>query len=230
MNSDANKDKQEKSIHDKRKQAYLISVIALMFIAIGAMVYLHQNMSTQKKENNASTQIEKKHEKARQQKPNHAKLAQVNYISSKNKSIDGSFSYNPDSEMPESTIRILGNEYPVVDSFNTEPPVKKFGVWQGIYDTTRHKQIYLAAHAGYGIGNLLFKVKIGDTIETSDINNHKRVYKVKYSRNLNDYGVSYDDGKDYYNETVNNPNEDRIVLQTCYNDVKNLLLYCYPVD
>lgn len=202
------------------KYGACLSVLLLLVLAIYT-VSNNKQADTNKSNKITATTGAKVHAK---------KLPQVKYLSTKNKQIKGSFSYSPDAKMSQSTIRLLSNEYPVVDSYNTEPPFKKFGVWQGLYNTTRKKQIYLVAHAGFGIGNLLFKLKPGDIIETSDVNNHKRNYEVKYSRDLNDYGVSYTDGKDYYDETVNQTNKDRLIMQTCYNDTKNLILYCYPVS
>lgn len=132
-----------------------------------------------------------------------------------------------DEPLAPSTLRTEQGSIQIVDSFNAEPPLDAIGVWQGSLDFSRNRQIFLVGHSGVYAGSLIAGLTVGKTFEVTDVTGTTRKYEVAYTRDLDDYGFSAVDNKDYYKETVDSK-EDRIVLQTCYSDDLNYMVYAYP--
>lgn len=131
-------------------------------------------------------------------------------------------------ELKNSQYEINGYVIDIVDSFNQDPPWYQAGVWQGDLDFSLKQQIFIVAHNGVLPGDTLFMLKEGSTFRVKDKKGVERTYEVKYTRDLNDYGEDTA-GVDHYKDTVDSK-EDRMVLQTCYNDDLNYMIYAYPIS
>ncbi len=129
--------------------------------------------------------------------------------------------------MQPGSMRIHSTDTRVVESYNTEPPLDAAGVWQGVFELQRKKQLFITAHSGVLSGTMIASLEKGDTVELKDYEGVQRTYIVEYSRNLDDYGNDIQTGKNYYDETVNTT-EDRLVLQTCFTSEVNYMVYAYP--
>lgn len=75
-----------------------------------------------------------------------------------------------------------------------------------------------------GIFSTLFGLQNGHEISVTDGSGASRIYKVTNIVEVNDNAVS-DDGTDYWNQITGADGGERIVLQTCINDVRNLIVF-----
>lgn len=73
----------------------------------------------------------------------------------------------------------------------------------------------------------LFSLEIGSQIVVTDANGTPSTYTVQNILHLDDYGISIDDGQNYWDNCIGTAGGERITLQTCINDSVNLMVFAY---
>lgn len=202
-----------------KRTAIILSLwgIALLFVVFGYKTEANKQQA----------------EANKQQEVNKLQLADTTGIPKNNdeNTIKGTFTTDKLRDTLENnTIRIKGNIFPIIDSYKQDPPfTNEVGLWQGVLDVSREKQLFFVAHQGYLSGNSIMSLEPNDIVDVCDKNGLQQAYRVSEIKLMDREGNDpADPSVNYYEETINSQ-ENRILLQTCRNNQVIMIAYAYPI-